>query len=226
MDDAAAGGHPLHIAWGDYARVAEAVAVLDRAAQHIGDGLHPAVRMPGEPLHILVGIIGTEIVEEQERIILLRGTEADRTMEMDACPFDGGATLEHLAYTSGFWHAFLLHNTPTCPHTVLIVWTHSLGSKNWWCFTSGWCRPIPLDTRSGVQHDERRRNHHTVRRRVRHGTAYHAWDRYGKTGVPTPRGDQQGNVVLHKRISRKQGLPLLAQVPPYLVWSKYSQLFL
>src|SRR2546426_12473671 len=78
-----------------------------------------------------------------------------------------------------------------------------------------WCGPIPLDTPSGVQHDERRRNHHTVRRRVRHGTAYHAWDRYGKTGVPTPRGDQQGNVVLHKRISRKQGLPLLAQVPPY-----------
>ena len=29
-------------------------------------------------------------------------------------------------------------------------------------------------------------------------------------------GDQQGNVVLHKHITRKQGLPLLAQMPPYL----------
>src|SRR6266705_337905 len=124
VDDAAAGGHPLHIARGDHARVAEAVAVLDRAAQHVGDGLHPAVGMPWEPVRILVGIVGTEIVEEKERNVLLRGTEADRTMEMDACTFDGGATLEHLAYTSGFWHAFLLHNTHTCPDTALLVWTH------------------------------------------------------------------------------------------------------
>jgi transposase len=29
--------------------------------------------------------------------------------------------------------------------------------------------------------------------------------------------DQQGHVVLHKRVSRKQVLPLLAQLPPCLV---------
>jgi transposase len=31
------------------------------------------------------------------------------------------------------------------------------------------------------------------------------------------RVDQQGHVVLHKRIARNQGLPLLAQFPPWLV---------
>jgi transposase len=42
-------------------------------------------------------------------------------------------------------------------------------------------------------------------------------------GIDTPKqvfqlqgGDQQGNIGLHKYISRKQGLPLLAQVPPCL----------
>jgi hypothetical protein len=77
--------------------------------------------MPWEPVPVLVGIVGTEIVEEKERIVLLRWPEADRTMEMDACTFDGGATLENLAYMSGFWHAFLLPNTHKCPDTVLMV---------------------------------------------------------------------------------------------------------
>jgi hypothetical protein len=58
-------------------------------------------------------MVGTEIVEEKERIVLLRWTKADRTMEMNACTFDGGATLENLAYTSGFWHEFLLSRRST-----------------------------------------------------------------------------------------------------------------
>jgi hypothetical protein len=85
----------------------------DLAAQHVGDGLHSAVRVPWEPVHIGVGIIGTKIVEEQERIVLLRWTEANRPMEMDAGPFNSGTTLEHLAYTSGVWHECLLSRRST-----------------------------------------------------------------------------------------------------------------
>src|SRR5262249_10136197 len=146
VDDTAAGGHPLHIARGDHTRVAEAVAVLDRAAQHIGDGLHPAVRMPWEPMHVLVGIIGTEIVEEQERIVLRWWTEADRPMEMDACTFDSGATLEHLAYTSGFWHAFLLHT-----HTSVFIQ-----------FRYNWLRVFRSPGASRIGHKRRQQRHTRV----------------------------------------------------------------
>ena len=71
MDDAAAGRHPLHVARADRAAVAQAVAVLDGARQHVGDGLDAAVRMPGEAGQVIVGTIVAEVVEQQERIELL-----------------------------------------------------------------------------------------------------------------------------------------------------------
>jgi hypothetical protein len=74
------------------------------------------VRVPWKPAHILIGIVGTEIVEEKEGIVLLRWTEADGTMEMDACTFDGGATFENLAYTSGVWHELFLLNRRSTAH--------------------------------------------------------------------------------------------------------------
>ena len=54
-----------------------------------------------------------EIVEEQEGVVLLRWTETDGTMQMNACSFNGGATLENLAYTSGVWHEGLLSRRST-----------------------------------------------------------------------------------------------------------------
>ena len=48
MQDAAAGRHPLHVARAQLALVAEAVAVLDGAGEHIGDRLDAAMRMPRE----------------------------------------------------------------------------------------------------------------------------------------------------------------------------------
>ena len=69
VDDAAACRHPLHVAGGDDARVAEAVAVLDVALQHIGDGLDAPVRMPGKTSEIMVGDVGAEIVEKQEGVV-------------------------------------------------------------------------------------------------------------------------------------------------------------
>ncbi len=49
VDDAAAGRHPLHVAGAERAAIAEAVAVLDRAGEHVGDRLDPAMRMPRKP---------------------------------------------------------------------------------------------------------------------------------------------------------------------------------
>ena len=68
MHDAAAGRHPLHVAGFEIAAVAQAVAVLDVARQHIGNRLDAAMRMPGKASAIVVGPVVAKIVEQQERI--------------------------------------------------------------------------------------------------------------------------------------------------------------
>jgi len=61
-----------------------------------------------ETLHVLLRVVGTDIVEKEKRIVLLRGTETDRTMQMDASTFDCGATPDNLKDTSIRWHDRLL----------------------------------------------------------------------------------------------------------------------
>jgi hypothetical protein len=48
VDDAATCGHPLNVASGDCATVADAVAVLDGSGENIGDRLNAAMGMPRE----------------------------------------------------------------------------------------------------------------------------------------------------------------------------------
>ncbi len=71
VQNAAARGHPLHVAGRHAAFVAEAVAVRHFAGQDVGDGLDAAMRMPGESGEIIRWILVTEIVEQEERIELL-----------------------------------------------------------------------------------------------------------------------------------------------------------
>ena len=63
MQDAAASGHPLNIPGGHFAFVAQAVTVLDRTGEHIGDGLDPPMRMPGKSRHVVFGIFVAEVVQ-------------------------------------------------------------------------------------------------------------------------------------------------------------------
>jgi hypothetical protein len=81
VHDAAAGGHPLHVAGAERAAVAEAVAVLDRAGEHVGDRLDAAMRMPREPGEVVVRIVVAEVVEQQERD---RTRSSRRTRRRDA----------------------------------------------------------------------------------------------------------------------------------------------
>jgi hypothetical protein len=74
--------------------VAEAVAVLDRAGQHVGDGLDAAMRMPGEARTVILRPVVPEVVEEQERIELRRVAEPERAPEPDAGAFEGGLRLD------------------------------------------------------------------------------------------------------------------------------------
>ena len=94
MDDAAARRHPLHVARGDGAAVAHAVAVLDGSREHVGDGLDAAVRMPGKAGQIVLGNVVAEIVQQQERIEVGRVAEAERAAQMDARAFQRRLGLE------------------------------------------------------------------------------------------------------------------------------------
>ena len=55
---------------GDDAAVAQAVAVLHVAVEHVGDGLDAAMRMPGEARQVVRRVVGAEIVQQQEGVEL------------------------------------------------------------------------------------------------------------------------------------------------------------
>src|SRR5206468_3913238 len=98
MENAAAGRHPLDVARGHFALIAEAVAMLDRARQHVSDRLDAAVRMPGESGTVVLGMLVAEVVQQQKRIKVLRLSEAESTLELHAGSFDGWLGLQNLSY--------------------------------------------------------------------------------------------------------------------------------
>jgi hypothetical protein len=83
VENAAAGGHPLHVAGGHFAFVAETVAVLDRTGEYVGDGLDPAVRMPGKPSNVIFWILIAEVVQQQEWIEILGFAEAESALQIN-----------------------------------------------------------------------------------------------------------------------------------------------
>jgi hypothetical protein len=80
VQNAAARSHPLYVAGCHLAPVAETVAVLHRASEHVGDGLDAAVRMPGKASKIVLRVIVAKIVQEQEGIEVLCLPEAEGTL--------------------------------------------------------------------------------------------------------------------------------------------------
>jgi hypothetical protein len=100
MQDAAARGHPLDIARGHLACVPEAVAVLDRASQHIRDGLDAAMRMPGKTFQVICRIIVAKVIQQQKWIKILGLAEAEGALQFDPGAFDGGLRLNDLSHGS------------------------------------------------------------------------------------------------------------------------------
>ena len=96
MDDAAAGGHPLHVAVAQLAAVAEVVLVLHVAFEHVGHGLEAAVRMRREAGDVVVGIVRRELVEHQERVEAGRVALAEAAAQAHARAVAGLATRDHL----------------------------------------------------------------------------------------------------------------------------------
>jgi len=76
------------------AAIADAVAVLDGARQHIGNGLDAAVGMPRESGQIVGRVVVPKIVEQEERIVLGGVTEPERAAELHARAFHRGLRLD------------------------------------------------------------------------------------------------------------------------------------
>src|SRR5260370_33440653 len=89
MDDAAAGGHPLNVAGGDGAAVADAVAVLDGSGKDVGDSLDAPVRVPGKAGEIIFRDVIAEIVQQKEGIELGGVAKAKYAAELHARALGG-----------------------------------------------------------------------------------------------------------------------------------------
>src|SRR5690348_13373245 len=97
VNDSAPRGHPLHISRGDGAAVAEAVTVGNAARQDVRDGLYAPVRVPGETRQVILGPIVSKVVQEQERVVVFRVTEAEGAPQANPGPLDGGNGLDDLS---------------------------------------------------------------------------------------------------------------------------------
>src|SRR5262249_20977571 len=74
----------------EIAAIAEAVAMVDAAGQHVGDGLDSAMRMPRKTGAILLRPVVAEIVEQQERIEFRGVAEAESAAQMHAGALESG----------------------------------------------------------------------------------------------------------------------------------------
>ena len=110
VQDAAAGRHPLHVAGAEAAAIAQAVAVIHRACEHVRDGLDAAVRMPWETREIVRRVFVPEVVEEQKGIEFGGVAEPERPLQLDAGAFQRWPRLEDLFDWSNR-HLLLLYPT-------------------------------------------------------------------------------------------------------------------
>src|SRR5262249_31399419 len=96
MEDAAASGHPLHVTHRHPALVAQAIAVLHRAGEHVRDRLDATVRMPREAGEVIARVLVPEIVEQQEGIEVLGLAEPKGALKLHARAFERRLGLEYL----------------------------------------------------------------------------------------------------------------------------------
>src|SRR6266568_6357042 len=89
MQDAAPSGHPLHVAGGHLAFVAQAIAVFDRASKDIGDGLNAAVRMPRKSCQVICWIVISKIIQQKKWIKFFGLAETEGALQLHARALDG-----------------------------------------------------------------------------------------------------------------------------------------
>src|SRR5581483_8878461 len=100
MQDPAARSHPLHVAGGHFAFIAQAVPMLNRSCEHVRDRLNPAMRMPGKSCQIVSRVLIAKIVQQQERIEILCLSKTERALQLHARAFNRRLRLNNLFYWS------------------------------------------------------------------------------------------------------------------------------
>src|SRR6267378_177194 len=100
MNDPAACGHPLHVAGGDRAAISHAVAVFNGSSKNIRDGFDTAMGMPWEARQVVLRNIVAEVIEQEERVEVLGGAEAECAAQMHTGAFEGRLGLDEPLYGS------------------------------------------------------------------------------------------------------------------------------
>ena len=93
MQDAAARRHPLHVPRAEGAAVAQAVTVLYRPVEDVGDGFDPAMGVPRKSGEVVLRVVVAEVVQQEERVELARVPEPERSAQPHARALDGGLRL-------------------------------------------------------------------------------------------------------------------------------------
>jgi hypothetical protein len=92
------GGHPLHAAGYEHALVTVVVAVAHAAVEHVSDRLEPAVRVIGKAGEVVLGLIGAELIEHEERIQVRQLWLPDDPAQLHAGAIGGGQAAHDLAH--------------------------------------------------------------------------------------------------------------------------------
>jgi hypothetical protein len=105
VNDAAAGGHPLHVTRTDQSGIPQAIAMVNGTFQHVGDGFDPPVRVHRKASNrTLDGIVKGEVVEQEKRIKQIFAIGGDGTPQQDAGPFNHLIWLDYLLNCSWIAH--------------------------------------------------------------------------------------------------------------------------
>src|SRR5260370_31720553 len=97
MEDAAACGHPLHVASRHLASIAQAIAVFNGTRENVSDGLDPTMRVPWEAGQVVVGIVVAEIVHPQGWVEVLGPTETEGALKLNSTTLDSRFWLNPLS---------------------------------------------------------------------------------------------------------------------------------
>jgi hypothetical protein len=93
MENPTPGSHPLHVAGGHFALVAQAITVFHRTRKNIGNGFYTAVRVPGESGKVIFGPLIAEVVKEQEWIEFPGLPESKSALQLYTGTLQGGLRL-------------------------------------------------------------------------------------------------------------------------------------
>src|SRR6266508_2136396 len=106
VQNAATGGHPLHITGTDQTGVTETIAVMRGAFEHISDRFNATMRVHGEAADgTLNRIIEGEVIEKQEGIKFVANARRNGTAQFDTCALNGSLRFDGLRNSSKVIHA-------------------------------------------------------------------------------------------------------------------------